>query len=766
MKKSTKDRNVLRAMTIGIAVMMATATPMSVFAAEENGVGANDGNTTTNTGSESQNTVNTSNTEGETASASKIVEKCETAEKTAGEAKTLTAEITNVLVTDDGKTTIPEEDANKILGTADKPNIPSAVEFDTIAGEVKSAKTTIEGALVYDGNATSFVNAGNTDLGVAEADLQTMYNGTSAVFDNADSAVNNATTANTSSSEEEARAAASNARGNLATAESNLATIEAAYTEADNKLTTAQADYDAALGQYNKANAELTKAHNDLKDAKTNATAVNEKMKGLKAIVDNMEQKVSDYSESVKELEDMRDQYYAMLVYYHRTNKTAVYNEDGTLNVEASAKKGEMTTKRDNLSYELGRDLASQMVEYIVMHEENVDPATADFKFGVTDSDITDKKVKAETVSAREGTVFTNSDKNGKNKGVDQTATKDPNADGNNAYHLDINGDKVYNKQAYDITRYTTNQGDAGRTNFFVATYKDKDGNEITRNFNYIFKESAYGDAMDFESGTIFLAEITKGEDGKYVATRLSGKDYVMDDYQQLQKAIAATEIIKQYEAVKKAVDEAAAKVDELEKQIAYLESVKIDSSKLTELAGRLDAARGQLAEYSSTKEELEGEVAKARAAVAAIDLSRFGSGDSDTSDGTADDATDGDVILSNFAAAGGQQAGGTGVLGVRNGGQQAGGQAVAAQAGNTTAIANQEIPRAATVQGLNNSQNNLKKIKNNEIPLAEIPMEEGVHLNWMWLLIIFLLGATGKKMFDEYKKKQEAAEAAKNNEN
>jgi hypothetical protein len=447
-----------------------------------------------------------------------------------------------------------------------------------------------------------------------------------------------------------------------------------------------------------------------------------------------------------------------MLVYYHRSNGSAVYNENGTLNVEASAKKEMKCMRGDAFASELGRDLARQMVEYLLLHDENVDPATADIKFGETGV------IRPETVKAREGVVFTNSDMNGKNKGVDQTATKDPTKAGKDGYHLDKNGKEIRNKEAYDLVRNTPNQKDAGRTNFYVATYKDKDGNEITRNFNYIFKESAYGDAMDFEKGMIYLAEITKGDDGKYVATRLSGKDYVMDDYQQLQKAIEAQKFLEEYKAVKEAADAAAAKVDELEKQIAKLESISVDNSKIVELKGRLEAAQGQLDEYKLRKESLETKVAEARAAVAAIDLSRFGSGDSDTSDGTADDATDYAVTIPGLAA-GGQQAGGTGVLGVRNGGQQAGGQAVAAQAGNTTAIANQEIPRAATVQGLNNSQNDLKKIKNNEIPLAEIPMEEGAHLNWMWLLIIFLLGATGKKMYDEYKKKMEAAEVAKNNE-
>ena len=57
------------------------------------------------------------------------------------------------------------------------------------------------------------------------------------------------------------------------------------------------------------------------------------------------------------------------------------------------------------------------------------------------------------------------------------------------------------------------------------------------------------------------------------------------------------------------------------------------------------------------------------------------------------------------------------------------------------------------------------KKISDPAVPLAAIPdvEDDSVTMNWMWLLIIFLLGATGKKMYDEYKKKVEAEEAAKN---
>ncbi|MBR4574469.1 MAG: hypothetical protein IKO16_06130 [Lachnospiraceae bacterium] len=115
---------------------------------------------------------------------------------------------------------------------------------------------------------------------------------------------------------------------------------------------------------------------------------------------------------------------------------------------------------------------------------------------------------------------------------------------------------------------------------------------------------------------------------------------------------------------------------------------------------------------------------------------------------------------------------GATGVLGVRTGGGNGAG-GTEADAGGAADSRTNVAPRAdfGTVNKVLGSRQNkdnsqlVKKIKDNEIPLAEIPnMDDEVTMNWMWLLIIFLLGATGKKMYDEYKKKKEAEEAAKIN--
>lgn len=56
------------------------------------------------------------------------------------------------------------------------------------------------------------------------------------------------------------------------------------------------------------------------------------------------------------------------------------------------------------------------------------------------------------------------------------------------------------------------------------------------------------------------------------------------------------------------------------------------------------------------------------------------------------------------------------------------------------------------------------KKIADPETPLAATPFidEDGMKIPWIWLLIIAALGAVGKKMYDEHKKKVMAEEEAK----
>ncbi|MCR5687338.1 MAG: hypothetical protein K6G58_04890, partial [Lachnospiraceae bacterium] len=65
------------------------------------------------------------------------------------------------------------------------------------------------------------------------------------------------------------------------------------------------------------------------------------------------------------------------------------------------------------------------------------------------------------------------------------------------------------------------------------------------------------------------------------------------------------------------------------------------------------------------------------------------------------------------------------------------------------------------TKEDLKKADGNLVKLEDNEVPLAAMPVEDGIDMSWWWILIIALLGATGKKMYDEHQKKAAAKEEA-----
>ncbi len=53
-------------------------------------------------------------------------------------------------------------------------------------------------------------------------------------------------------------------------------------------------------------------------------------------------------------------------------------------------------------------------------------------------------------------------------------------------------------------------------------------------------------------------------------------------------------------------------------------------------------------------------------------------------------------------------------------------------------------------------------RIENNMIHLSQMPnLDEAQKMNWWWLLVIALFGATGKKMYDNYKANKEDKEEA-----
>ena len=602
--------------------------------------------------------------------------------------------------------------------------------------------------------------------------------------DNMTSLIDNIDTANNSDSRDEAYKAADEAKKNLDNINEGLATALQAYDEAGKEVKNAEKEYDEAKGLYDKAQKELDKAKSDLENAKTNTTAANERMKAAQAQLDLLDSRLEKLNENKAEnydkLKAIEDQYYALLINYYRNSialgNGALYNDDGTLDVQGCAeaisddKIKKMAEGPGDPTFNLGRDLLKKLVMYKSEKNEDIDWST--FEFGMTGI----------VGDAREGVVYKSSEKTEAGNPKDKVVVKEPNV-------KDVNGNKVNpssNYYKYGMVKDKTSIK-GGRANRVVVTYKDNAGNEHTEYYNYIFKNPEFDDVSNFETGPIYLAEVYK--EGDTWKTKRDDSIYNFDDYQELTKIVEVLNNIDKYneykndlENAKKAVDSAAAEVQKLTEEVERLQKVSVDTSKLQELEGRLAEAKERYTQAEEAKEVLENMASELEGILDKIDLSRFpavatqnpqnDTDDSDEGDDSDDDASfdggtviPGTITFSNMQAPAGTEGLGTintltnntGVLGVRVAQDNVGD----ADQG-TVQIADDQVARAAVAPGgkTDNKKNvgqELQRIKNNEIPLADIPnMGDEVTMNWLWLLIIFLLGATGKKLYDEYKKKQE----------
>ena len=88
----------------------------------------------------------------------------------------------------------------------------------------------------------------------------------------------------------------------------------------------------------------------------------------------------------------------------------------------------------------------------------------------------------------------------------------------------------------------------------------------------------------------------------------------------------------------------------------------------------------------------------------------------------------------------------------------------------DTTAVASEVEEKVAddsAAPEMTNGIRNTTRLDDNAVPLAAaLPQEDGAKISWWWLLIIALLGATGKKMYDDHMEKKRAVEMAADDEN
>jgi hypothetical protein len=806
MRRKTVNKNVLKAMTIGIAAVIATTSiPMDVYAATEGGQGG-DPNEQNNQQPESQ-------TEQQIDAAIEVIEGVPANEETGAEAEPGALDL------------IADADA-KADAYVDTFGLEETDENKALQQELENAKNYIdntEGTGVKLDENGVIDNENGKETNGADKDLHDAKTLVAAGFEKVDEAYeameddltgDDQVAATTNAINEDGDnsgksdfvekmqvyADSANSTNDYSAALGFQGQAQRAYDAADGELKDAQKKFQNALAAKEEADKAFDAANEKIEHAQINSAAAYKELQDAKDNLDALKEKATAKQE---ELEAIQKQYYALQVQYYRKagingdttieienekgekEKVKVFGEDGKLNTDYAAQwiveknKVEANAEPGEEAWKIGRYLMKELIEAKLKEE------------GATDIVVGAQFKGSSRVDAWEVDVYPNEDEHG----ADQVIKKDI----NNKWYISEVGEKV------DVYKAGTETKDRGRTNRFEVTYKK--GNEtITEYYNYVFKNPKY-DLKDLtseqikkemEEGPIYLAQIKQGTDGNWYTEEVKGAN---DNYKVLVNAI------NQYDEAEKARKAAEDKVAELQGQISEIEAagkIWFDGEWVSpERLFEGDVDLGLLREYSGdpyvklvldlkiAEKELgtaQENVNEAKRILDSIDLSRFdGSADDDVAadDGDSDDAGAGAFGGTGIGAATGNTVNGGAFGG--NGGQVLGANA-AVGGGNTTIINDNGVPLSngtatnsqtgvASPTAINqvnkiigNRQNKdnsqlVKKIKDNEIPLAEVPnMDDEVTMNWMWLLIIFLLGATGKKMYDEYKKKKEAEEAAKIN--
>ncbi|MBQ8667075.1 MAG: hypothetical protein IJ526_09445 [Lachnospiraceae bacterium] len=780
MRKNIKNDKVIKAITIGLAAMIAaTSVPTSVYADEAEGA---DNSTSQSESSSSESTSESSEIQSENTGSSS--EDSSAAAQTAGECVEMVnndvpaaAEAVN-----DAVVAIEAIDpANKVISPEDQAIVADIQDgLVEVAGDIAligdeegnlaDASAAIGSVLVSDIAAENAANVAEEQLAEAETQQTNFNNAKQDTTEDADSAIDNSDVANTSNSRSEAYQAKDDAEAALEEAKEGLAAATEAYDKTAEAVAKADDEYNKAVEQQSKANKKLEEAKSALNDASANATAANERLKEIQSQMDALNQKVEDLAKQKEDLEKLNDQYYKLMVHFYREKGAAKY-DNGTLDIEASAeaaKSKETSTANEN-TFMVGRALMAELIEF-KLKANGVDPSAIHI------GEEVEGGVKKEM---SEGNLVKD------DKGNDRVTI----------------GDKE------DIWLADYGKGNVGRGNAFKVTYtivEDGVEKEVTEYYNYVLK-SKEGE-KDLENGPIFLAKIDLSKTGEDMVSRDTDPNN-MDDLRNLNKrieeAMKAARILDEYEAAKSAVDEAQKLVEDLTSAIDTLNKteLKFSNEKVNALKDALEAAKEELEAAKEEKSALEDKVDEAQKAVEAIDLSRFnvtpadGSDETDESDDTEDTTETPAVavdpsatvtptgvtvtvpglgiapIVLPAAPAAVAQAGASestlagGVLGARVAEDLEervfGGKLEEGAEEDFVIAPNTDLVEEVFGMDDNETGRKLVKIEDNAVPLAAMPEEDGVKMNWWWLLIILLLGATGKKMYDEHQKKVAAREEA-----
>ena len=745
MRKNIKNDKVIKAITIGLATMVAaTSVPVSVLAEEgdapeEPAVESSSEESSENPSEDTSDSSEAAQTAGDCAD---IVsnDAPAAAEALTGASEAVAAIEGFVAAEDQGVVTSIATGLEGVSG--------DIAAIGSQEGDLADASALIGGALVLDMNADASVSTANNELTTAGQQQAAFAEADKKTDDNSQAAVNKAEVANTSNDKSEAYQAKDDAVAALDAAKDGLAAAEEAYGKTSEAVSAAETAYNDAVKEQKAAADKLADAKEALNSASTNATAANERLKAIQSQMDNLNKKVDDLAKQKEDLEKLNEQYYKLMVHFYRDDKikSAVYKTDGTLDIEKSAEKAmnKNTASANENTFKVGRALMAELIEF-KLKAAGVDPTTIHI---------------GEEVAG--GTHKTMSE---------GTLTKD--TSGN---------DRVEIKSESDIWFADYGKGNDGRGNAVKVTY-EKDGQQVTEYYNYVLK-SKEGE-KDLENGPIYLARIdinAKGEDMVSRDTDVNNMDDLSKLNKRIAEAVKAAAILDEYAAAKAEVDEAAKLVDDLTKAIETLNNtdIRISADKVENLGKALKQAKEDLKAASERKEELEGMVEAAQKAVDGIDLSRFNKSLEEDGTESEDAATavtasaifevpaaetgtialggseeTGTVAADGTTAADGTE---TGVLGVRT------------SAGAAETDDNEQEPAETVIKAdVDTEEMDVEEVKgkeesgkivriaDNKVPLAEMPFEADDNISWWWLLVIALFGAAGKAMYENHKRREEA---------
>jgi len=414
------------------------------------------------------------------------------------------------------------------------------------------------------------------------------------------------------------------------------------------KINTLQEEYDTLAGQYNNLLLDVDNIKDELGDALDATTSAKEKLIEAQNRVDTLKGQIETIAQNKEELEAIQNQYYALLLYYHRTYKTVVYDENGKLDLEKSAAKitqqkvDQVAQSPDKKLMKLGREYLKESVIYM-LHTEYGVPADAEVIFyGDTDTQEEDNVYYGvngtKVQEAREGVVFTNAQQQ------DQVVVDNSDKGISGPYKKDYYGNDVpWNDVRYDA--WTTIKDNYGRYNHVEVSFIDENGQRQTKYFNYIFKHSDFNDYTqenkneELSKGVVFLASIEE-KDGQYTVERLDETGFNVDNYGNIVNILNELENIEKYNQAKIDLENAINEVKELEKKISDLKDADVALYQLGELELKLSTAKENLAQAKEKKEVLEEKIKQLDADIEKVDLKKYEKFEQETANNDNEQAT------------------------------------------------------------------------------------------------------------------------------